>query len=318
MSTTPGAPQDGPSRSGDLFAWQRALRSCPLPREVRATLLMLSTWMDRHGAGAHPSLPMLADAVGCHRTTVTRHLAEAEKHGWLKRTPGGGRGRATSYTATMPAGPAGSVDTPAQETGARVHGYQDATTGEKGCTGAPVSEQEPAHGCTETGAPVHGNGCTGATPPPQDQNKTTPKGAGGQTSTGPPLRAVDAPNPDVSRVVDEALSAMAHRALQDEPAGRVRSPERWVAAKVERLRDEHGQRLTRLAAEHRPATGADLLALDQRVTARNSRVAGAAAHGRNRIGQDPDVIRSEADSLYRDDPDARAAYLHAALREATA
>lgn len=173
-------------RSGDLFAWQRSLRSCGLPREVRGTLLMLSTWMDRHAAGAHPSLPMIADAVGCHVATVKRHLAVAEDAGWIARTPGGGRGRATTYAGTMPDSADDGAAPAEGETGAPVRRNEDGQDAKKGRTHAPVSEEEGAHRWTETGAPMHGNGRTHAPPPDQDHNNTTPQGA----------RAAGAPPPD--------------------------------------------------------------------------------------------------------------------------
>lgn len=181
----------GAVRSGDLFVWQRALRSCDLPREVRATLLMLSTWMDRHAAGAHPSLPMLADAVGCHVATIKRHLAVAEDAGWIARTPGGGRGRATTYAATVPAD-AGEGTVPAdEETGARVRRYEERKDSKNGRTDAPVSVEERAHGCTETGAPVYGNRRTHAPLPEQDHNNTTPQGAHPSGTPSPDDRGGD-------------------------------------------------------------------------------------------------------------------------------
>jgi DNA-binding MarR family transcriptional regulator len=59
-----------------------------------------------------PALPQLAVAARVSESTARRRLAHLEKHGWVKRSPGDGRGRKSTYALLPEGATPGKCDCP--------------------------------------------------------------------------------------------------------------------------------------------------------------------------------------------------------------
>lgn len=73
----------------DLLKWRRAIRHPRGPGKstTRHVLLTLATWGSSSGEAMFPTIETLAVATGLHRETVRRALDEAERGGWVQRSP---------------------------------------------------------------------------------------------------------------------------------------------------------------------------------------------------------------------------------------
>ncbi len=119
---------------------------CGLPAPIAHVYLGLATYADGDHV-CHPSLPALAERLGVDRRTLMRRLAALEEYGFVRRTPGGGRGKRTHYE--LLGWENGGTDAPVRKGGAG--GTQ---------TGASVSDKQ-GHYEHETGAqtpPEHTKG----------------------------------------------------------------------------------------------------------------------------------------------------------------
>jgi hypothetical protein len=87
--------------SSVLFAWRSAIVASDLPPTTRLVLLTLSLHMDAGGGSCWPSVELLARETGANRATVIRHLAAAERLGWLAAERSRGR-TSNHYSAAMP------------------------------------------------------------------------------------------------------------------------------------------------------------------------------------------------------------------------
>lgn len=98
------------SRRAPLREWLNALRDPehgPRDAGVRYVLLMLSTYMNNHGAECFPSQAELARALLFTERGAHKNLKAAERTGWLQVTKHGIPGKAwarNSYYASIPAG----------------------------------------------------------------------------------------------------------------------------------------------------------------------------------------------------------------------
>ena len=91
----------------DVYAWRQSIASERGPRnpQTRYVLLVLSLHMKSDGTGAWPSQRHLAARSGLNERVVRRHLALAERGGWLARLDAGRNGqgwRLTKYEAAAP------------------------------------------------------------------------------------------------------------------------------------------------------------------------------------------------------------------------
>lgn len=120
-----------------LFAWQQAIRESDLTPTERLVALMLSTWMQIDGTGAHPGISKLCAATGRRRRdTVTAALATLERKGYLECVHRGGlNAGASSYVARLP------LDTP----GAQVAGHATCLAGDDACPALDTSAHPAGH-----------------------------------------------------------------------------------------------------------------------------------------------------------------------------
>lgn len=81
--------------------WLTAVRESDLGDRERLVAFALGTWMSSAG-GCFPSLGAIAAGARRHVATVCRALDELEAGGWIDRDRGGGRGRSTTYQASIP------------------------------------------------------------------------------------------------------------------------------------------------------------------------------------------------------------------------
>jgi hypothetical protein len=100
-----GVGEEAPTRrAAGLFEWQRAVRDAPvglLPRKVKATLLILSTYADVDGRDAFPSMETLGERVGKAADNVARDLKLAEERGYVFRRRRN-RQKSYRYRLTLP------------------------------------------------------------------------------------------------------------------------------------------------------------------------------------------------------------------------
>ena len=119
----------------DRYAWWRALRRSTLTPTARHVAMAVSTYMNKDGAGAWPSMATLADDTGRSRAVVKRAVRELRDTGWLTVESGGGRRAdggyvSNRYRASIPSGvvdapstaSSGVVDEPPNEATAKQPG----------------------------------------------------------------------------------------------------------------------------------------------------------------------------------------------------
>ena len=124
------------------YQWEKeVMAATSLPAMTRFVLLAVATYMDGAGRGAFPSQETLALDTGLTARTVRKHLAIAERAGWLLKVRQGrhvGRGASYSnmYDASLP-----PVDNPPQEEESSAAGGTDCSQEEScaaaGGTGVP-------------------------------------------------------------------------------------------------------------------------------------------------------------------------------------
>lgn len=90
------------------FEWERVVRCMKMPPELKLTALVLATYANGDGTGAHPGRGKLAEHLDVTERTVRRRLDVLRADFQLiAKTPmwsGRGRGRkADEYRLTMPA-----------------------------------------------------------------------------------------------------------------------------------------------------------------------------------------------------------------------
>lgn len=90
-------------RLSPLFTWRSALCDSGLPSTARHVGLTLSLHMSERGDSCYPTVRQLADETGYHTDTITKATRALRDAGWLTVSPGRGRGRASEYTAKIPA-----------------------------------------------------------------------------------------------------------------------------------------------------------------------------------------------------------------------
>jgi hypothetical protein len=91
----------------DVYVWRQSIasRRGPANPQTRYVLLVLSLHMRPDGTNAWPSQRHLAVRSGLNERVVRRHLALAERTGWLTRLDAGRNGqgwRLTKYEAAVP------------------------------------------------------------------------------------------------------------------------------------------------------------------------------------------------------------------------
>lgn len=75
-------------RQGNLSAltrFQQAVGYADMPTARKAALWSLGLFADQHGRNCYPTIEQIADRSGMARETAGRHLAVAEKEGWVTR-----------------------------------------------------------------------------------------------------------------------------------------------------------------------------------------------------------------------------------------
>lgn len=91
----------------DRYTWQQAVcgEQGPKSSTARLVLLTVSLHMDAQGMNAWPSQATLARRACVSRRSVTTHLDQAQRDGWITRTTAGRNGqgwRLTGYEASVP------------------------------------------------------------------------------------------------------------------------------------------------------------------------------------------------------------------------
>lgn len=89
-------------RLSPLFTWRGAVADSELRSTAKLVAFALSLFMSEAGDSCFPSLDTLAHKTSTSRSTVTTAITTLVDEGWLVRKRGGGRGRSTHYTATVP------------------------------------------------------------------------------------------------------------------------------------------------------------------------------------------------------------------------
>jgi len=88
--------------------WERALRDTPgISLPLHGVLLTMATYAAdiETGTDIRPSLSAMAGRLEVHRSTLTRHVAEGVRLGWLERTEDNGwHGKPSVYRLTIPRG----------------------------------------------------------------------------------------------------------------------------------------------------------------------------------------------------------------------
>jgi hypothetical protein len=101
------------SGEGLRWRWLQAIAASDLPSTTRLVMHTLSLHMASGGGSCYPGLTLIAAESGLDKSTVRRHLRQAEKLGWIRRIrerrPQGAWGR-TTYVPTIPPGDVGAED----------------------------------------------------------------------------------------------------------------------------------------------------------------------------------------------------------------
>lgn len=89
-------------RLSPLFTWRAAVADSDMRSTAKLIAFALSLFMSEAGDSCFPSLDMLAQKTSTSRSTVSGGIKTLVDEGWLGKKKGGGRGRSTRYTATVP------------------------------------------------------------------------------------------------------------------------------------------------------------------------------------------------------------------------
>ncbi len=86
------------------YEWERIVRRCVLPRQVKLVAFLLAQYGDMKGEDIRPGVPRLAAVAGMGESTVRRHLDELRRLGLIECVAhGGGRNQlAARYRLTVP------------------------------------------------------------------------------------------------------------------------------------------------------------------------------------------------------------------------
>lgn len=76
-----------------MFSWREHVQSARLPSTTKLVLLTLSTHMTRMGESCFPTTRQIAWECSLSRVSVMKHLADAEKLGWITRSAHGFAGQ---------------------------------------------------------------------------------------------------------------------------------------------------------------------------------------------------------------------------------
>ena len=135
------------SWSKDRWAWQKAVwADGDLSAMARLLAGVLASGYSNHETGeCRPGLKALCDAVGAHRATVLRGMAELVASGWVDRLGGEGPGKAASYRFRFPDQPERvAAPRPERVAGLRHDGSQDHDpNGSQDCTQRVADLQNP-------------------------------------------------------------------------------------------------------------------------------------------------------------------------------
>lgn len=129
----------------ERFDWERALMASDLPSGRKLVLLVLATYVNRHGI-AFPTQTQLADACGMKERAIRGHLSAAIEEGWIERLRVGRSGVASEYQLSTGTVPTGTDVPPPTGTPEPVDESQPAN-----------SDTQPASDDTSTGTPVPTN-----------------------------------------------------------------------------------------------------------------------------------------------------------------
>lgn len=299
-------------RCQDLDAWHRSVaeatdlslvrrdRDGHARTEVRSVLVKAGLWYLRAfmdgpsraepGANARPGLERMARELGISRRQALAVLRAGVAHGYLVQTARGHTESTATYAAALP------VDSVRGDAPSELERMRhDAPTYEERVREAPKRLRHDAQ-----------EGASKRTPPPHDLLKTSE----------PPL---------ASAVVDQALEELVDRE-EGEAAGPIHHRPSWRGTVRKRLAEEYRADLERLAYEHRPADGRELLELRDGLEAEARRIVHleeAQALGRQRayLHDDESEARADGGSTYGDDAEAVERFVagwHAAQAEEVA
>jgi biotin operon repressor len=136
----------GDSKLRPLFTWRSAISEAELSSTSKHVALALSLYMSERGDSAYPGIERLARETGRSRRTIIRALNDLREQGWLEvLEPGGGRGHATVYQASL-----------------------------NGVTTSPFTERETVPSETERVPPATIKGVTHGTPSLRNSHKHLP------------------------------------------------------------------------------------------------------------------------------------------------
>ena len=94
-------------RTVGRFEWERALRDTPgVSMALRGVLALMATYATtKTGEDIRPSLSAMAERLGAHRSTLTKHVTEGVRLGWLECAEDNSRhGKPSVYRLTRPMG----------------------------------------------------------------------------------------------------------------------------------------------------------------------------------------------------------------------
>lgn len=90
-----------------VWSWRSLIEQAALPPMTKLVLYTLANHMNEHGKGAFPSILTIGAACGLKERAVYKHIAIAERNGFLKRDKlgkGGKQWASNAYEASYPQG----------------------------------------------------------------------------------------------------------------------------------------------------------------------------------------------------------------------
>jgi hypothetical protein len=86
------------------FEWERIVRRCLVPAQVKLVAFVLAQYGNQHGSEIRPGVGRLAAVCGISERSAKRHVAALLAYGLIERLANGGgpRQRAATYRLTVP------------------------------------------------------------------------------------------------------------------------------------------------------------------------------------------------------------------------
>lgn len=88
-----------------VWSWRQAIERAELKPMTKLVLYTLANYMNEHGQGCYPSIPVIAKATGLQERSIYNHIKDSEQAGFLerkKRKLSGQEWASNEYVATYP------------------------------------------------------------------------------------------------------------------------------------------------------------------------------------------------------------------------